>query len=247
MGILIISAKTLSLPCNQFKLTVAEVHLNNYAKVQIIHEKNLTTTDEISGNIIYFIDFFTMALCRLNPEQENWLFMNYANKTNKELAEELSEMVKKKNEKQLVRLNQLLNEDFDPCIKKQIQKNIENIKNSSSVSVPLVKRYARKLHCPRKSRMHLLRCNQEKARITNRKRWLDKAEEVDNIMPWLRSIDVHQTRYCKISSEGQLKSIRVSINKFNRYEGYEKGVYLTSQQLPEVGLLRVVSSIYISC
>ena len=166
-----------------------------------------------------------MALCRLNPEQENWLFMNYANKTNKELADELSEMVKKKNEKQLVRLNQLLNEDFDPRVKKQIQKNIENIKNSSSVSVPLVKRYARKLH----------------------KRWLDKAEEVDNIMPWLRSFDVHQTRYCKIISEGQLKSIRVSINKFNRFEGYEKGVYLTSQQLPEVGLLRVVSSIYISC
>lgn len=188
-----------------------------------------------------------MALKRLSPEQENWLFMNYANKTNKELAEELSEIVKNKNERQLVRLKEILKEDFDPFVKKQILMDIETLKNSSSVSVAMVKRYARKLNCPRKSRIHMLRCNQEKARKTNHKRWLEKAEEVDNIMLWLRSISAHQTRYCKINSEGQLRCIRASINKYNRYEGYERGIYLTSQLFQEIDLLRVVSSVYISC
>ena len=33
----------------------------------------------------------------LNNEQENWLYANYPNKTNRELAEKLTEMVKKEN------------------------------------------------------------------------------------------------------------------------------------------------------
>lgn len=53
-----------------------------------------------------------MASRKLTSEQENWLFLNFPNKTNKELAEELTEMILKENQKKLARLNLLLEEDF---------------------------------------------------------------------------------------------------------------------------------------
>ena len=62
-------------------------------------------------------------------------------------------------------------------------------------------------------------------------------------MEWLRTFDEKDIRYCFIEGEGQLKSVRVSINKFNRYEGYDRGICLTSQFIGEVGLLRVVALI----
>ena len=87
-------------------------------------------------------------------------------------------------------------------------------------------------------------CNQEKAKATNLKRWLKKAEKVEHIMDWLRTFDDRDVRFCLVDSEGQLKSFRVSINRFNRYEGYNRGVFLTSQFIPEVNLLRVNGNLY---
>lgn len=185
-----------------------------------------------------------MAKKKLTIELQNWLFLNFPDKTNKELAEELSEMIKKENKKQLARLKRLLEEDFSDGARQVITRKINALEKFNGVSESLVKRYARDLHCPRKSRKHLISCNQEKAKATNIKRWLQKAEKVEHIMDWLRTFDEKDIRYCILEGEGQLKSLRVSINKFNRYEGYERGVFLSSQHIPEVGLLRVNASLY---
>lgn len=185
-----------------------------------------------------------MARRKLTIELQNWLYLNFPDKTNKELAEELSEMIRKDNQKQLTRLRQLLDEDFSDGARKVIVRKIQDIEKFTGVSESSIKRYARNLHCPRKSRMHLISCNQEKAKATNIKRWLKKAEKVEHIMDWLRTFDEKDVRYCFVDGDGQLKSFRVSINKFNRYEGYERGVFLTSQHIPEVGLLRVIASLY---
>ena len=185
-----------------------------------------------------------MASKKLTSEQENWLFLNFPNKTNRELAESLTTMIMKENEKKLARLKRLLEEDFSDGARKVITRKIKAIEKFAGVSESLVKRYARNLHCPRKTREHLVMCNQEKAKATNIKRWLKKAEKVERIMEWLRTFDEKDVRYCFIDGEGQLKSFRVSINKFNRYEGYDRGIYLTSQYIAEVGLLRVNASLY---
>ena len=185
-----------------------------------------------------------MASRKLTPEQENWLFMHFPNMTNKELAEKLTEMVRKENQKQLARLQQLLQEDFGITTNKVIRKKIDAIKKFESVSESLVKRYAREMHCPRKSREHIFICNQEKARNTNIKRWLDKAEKIEHIMEWLRTFDVRDVRYCIIDSEANLTSFRVLIHRFNRYEGYDRSVFITSHYIPEAKLLRVSANLY---
>ena len=185
-----------------------------------------------------------MARRKLTSEQENWLFLHFPTTTNKELAEELTKMIHKENQKQLARLKGLLEEDFSDGAMKVIKHKIDAIDKFKGVSESLVKRYARKLHCPRKSREHLVFCNQEKAKATNLKRWLKKAEKVEHIMDWLRTFDEKDIRYCFIEGDGQLKSFRVSINKFNREEGYDRSVFLTSQFIPEVSLLRVHASLF---
>jgi hypothetical protein len=185
-----------------------------------------------------------MARRKLTPEQENWLFLHFPNMTNKELAEKLTEMARKENQKQLTRLQHLLQEDFCLTTKKIISRKIDAINKFTVISEPLVKRYARKLHCPRKSREHLFICNQEKARATNIKRWLNKAEKVEHVMDWLRTLDINDIRYCIIDGDVSLKGFRVSINRFNRYEGYDRSIFVTSNYIPEAKLLRVNANLY---
>ena len=137
-------------------------------------------------------------------------------------------------------------ENFEEIYTELIQRTFKHLKLKFDpiISVSLVKRYARNLHCPRKSRMHLLMCNQEKAKATNIKRWLKKAEKVEHVMEWLRTFDLKDIRYCYVEDESKLKSFRTSINKFNRYEGYERSIFLTSQFIPEISLLRVSAILY---
>ena len=185
-----------------------------------------------------------MARKKLTSEQENWLFLHFPDTTNKDLAKGLTEMILKDNQKQLVRLKHLLNEDFSEGARRIIIRKIEALEKFKGVSESLVKRYARNLHCPRKSRLHLVMCNQEKAKATNFKRWLKKAEKVEHIAEWLHTFDLKDIRYCFIENEGQLRSIRSAINRFNRFEGYEQSIFLTSQYFPEVKLLRVNATLY---
>lgn len=185
-----------------------------------------------------------MAKRKLTPEQENWLYLHYSQMTNKELAAYLTEWVVKENQKQYERLKMLLEEDFSDGARKIILKKMDAIDKFKGVSVSLVKRYAHLLHCLPKSREHIIACNQEKAKVTNLKRWLKKAEKVEHIMDWLRTFDEKDDRFCFVDDRSQLKSFQVSINKFNREEGYDKQVYLTSRHIPEVNLLRVRASLY---
>ncbi len=185
-----------------------------------------------------------MGRKKLSPELENWLFLNYADKTNQELADDLSNMIKKENKKQLERLKHLLEEDFSEVAKHAIERKIASIEKFSGISVQTIKRYAKELHCPKKSRKHLIQCNQEKAKATNLKKWLMRAEKVEHKMEWLRTLVEKDVRYCFVENDGDLKSFRVSINRFNRYEGYDRGVYLTSEHIPEASLLRVNALLY---
>lgn len=185
-----------------------------------------------------------MAVRKLTPEQENWLYLHYPEMTNKEIAEHLSDWIAKENQKQLERLYRLRDEDFSGPAKRMIERKIETLEKSKGVSVSLIKRYARNLHCRPKSRAHIIACNQEKAKTTNLKKWLGKAEKVEHIAEWLRTFSEKDVRFCPIADKGQLKSFQVSINRFNQYEGYERGVYLTSNYIADANLLRVHATLY---
>ena len=185
-----------------------------------------------------------MANRKLTLEQQNWLFLHYAEMTNKELASHLTVWIRNDNEKQLERLQMLFKEDFSKGARKVIEKKIEAIGKFKDVSESLVKRYARILHCRPKSREHIISCNQAKAKATNIKRWLDKAEKVEHVMDWLRTFEEKDIRFCIMQDRAQYKSFLASISKFNRYEGYDKGVYLTSQYLSDANLLRVQATLY---
>ncbi len=185
-----------------------------------------------------------MVKRKLPPKLEEWLFLHYPEKTNKELAEELSEMLRRENQKQLDKFKLLLKEDYCDTTMRVVQRKIDSLERFSGISESSIKRYAQMLHCPRKSKEHLLICNQEKAKVSNSRRWLKKAERVEHIMEWLRTFEYKDIRYCIINDDGQLRSIRVSINKFNRLEGYNRGIFLIPQHIPEVGLLRVTASLY---
>ncbi len=185
-----------------------------------------------------------MAAKKLSKEQQNWLFMHFPEMTNRELAQRLSEMQDKENKKRLEHLKALLKDDFQYAARKVIQKEMDSIMKFKGISESLVKRYARDMHCPPKSRTHIVACSQERAKITNLKRWVKKAEKVDNIMDWLRNIEEKDVKFCLIENNGKLNSMRVSINKFNQFEGYSKSVYLTSQFIPEISVLRVNGLLY---
>lgn len=185
-----------------------------------------------------------MVKRKLPPELESWLLLHYPDKTNKELAEELSEMISRDNQTQLERLNILLEEDFSEGTRRVIQKKIEAIQNFKGVSISSIKRYARDLHCQKKTKKHMYSCAKEKARSTNIKRWLKKAEKVEHIAEWLRTFEVRNVRCCIVEDEGKLRSIRSAINKFNRCEGYSQGVFLSSEYISEARLLRVFASSY---
>ena len=81
-----------------------------------------------------------MASRKLTSEQANWLFLHFPNKTNKELAEELTEMIRKENQIKLTRLNKLLEEDFGESAKKIIDNKIKAINKFKAVSESLIKR-----------------------------------------------------------------------------------------------------------
>lgn len=185
-----------------------------------------------------------MGRKKLSPELENWLFLHYADMTNLELATVLSDMIMKDNKREKAKLSQLLEEDFDEGAKRAIKRKIERIEKFSGISVSSIKRYAKELHCPQKSRKHLIQCNQRKAKATNLKRWLKKAEKVEHKMEWIRALEEKDVRYCFVDDDSDLKSFRVSINRFNRYEGFDRGIYVTSEHIPEISLLRVSALLY---
>lgn len=185
-----------------------------------------------------------MASRKLSPEQENWLYLNYPKMTNNELASYLAEWIRKDNQKQIERLRFLLNEDFGDGGRKVIERKIQALEKFKGISISLIKRYARELHCCPKTREHIIECNQKKARATNLKRWQDKAEKVEHVAEWLRSFEEKDDRFCIIDDKNHLKAMQVSINRFNQYEGFDKRVYLSANFIPEISLLRVRGSLY---
>lgn len=186
-----------------------------------------------------YINYNTHMRKLLNQEQENWLYGNYAHKTNKELASELSHMIKDENEKTAKKLKEVLKDITDAAVKKSIQKYIAWLAMFNGISEDYIRKYARKLNCPAKSASVRLESSRRRAIKTNIKLWKAKAVRVHAPMFWFSSFILHEKRICFVKDEKELSSIRTAMSRWNRQEGFEKGIFLTSIYVPGAKLLRI--------
>ena len=180
----------------------------------------------------------------LNDEMQNWLYANFASMTNENLVIQLSEMIKKENEKEIPRLKSLLGSITMPAIRRSVEKEIARRTKFTHISISTVKRAAADLKCPPKSYTHKAAENRRKARQTNIKRWKEKAQQVDDIPSWLRSFRPREVRICIIRSDKELKSIRNAITYFNHSAAEQFGYYFTTEHIKEASLFRVRATPY---
>ena len=180
----------------------------------------------------------------LTDEMLSWLYANYPTMTNEHLAIELSEMIKKENEKEVPRLIVLLDSVTMPSVRRSIKNEIERRKNFKQISIATDKRKAASIQCPRKSFVHVAAVNRKKARTTNLKRWKNKAQIVEDAAKWLRSFRCREVRICHIESDKELKSMRNALLYFNHSASGTYGYHLSSEYYKEAQLLRVVALPY---
>lgn len=175
----------------------------------------------------------------LNYEQENWLYANYPDKTNKELAEELTRMIRSENQKQLKKLEGILKGVTDVEVKKIIEKKISDIIIFRGVSSDFVKKQAQKLKCPPKSVAHMSETARKKAEKTNIKILMAKASLVESPIEWFRTFVLYDSKVCVVKDDKEMNSIRAAMSRWNRYEGYNKGIFLESSYLRTARILKV--------
>ena len=177
----------------------------------------------------------------LTDEMLDWLYSNYPTMTNDHLANELSEMIRKENEKEIPRLNVLLDSVTMPSVRRSIENEIERRRSFRQISVATVKRAAASIRCPRKSFIHVAAVNRKKARKTNLKRWQEKAQIVEDAALWLRTFRCREIRICSVRSDKELKSLRNALVYFNHSASDTYGYHLSSEYFKEAQLLRVVA------
>ena len=157
--------------------------------------------------------------------------------TNEDLASELSEMIKKENEKEIPRLYSLFESVTMPSVRRSIDNEIMRCQSFKKISVATVKRAASSIRCPRKSYMHVAENNRSKARKTNLKRWLSKAKVITDVAPRIRSFRCREIRICKVSSDKVQKSVRNAILYFNHSAAPQYGYQLSTEYFKEAQLL----------
>ena len=182
-----------------------------------------------------------MARCYLNRKQEMWLYDNFSSKSNQELADILTDMVRKENEIQISRLETILKNVTQKSVIKAIESELEWRKAFNGLSASYIKHAGMRLKCSKKSFEYVSSANREKAKATNIKRWLKIARSIENPPEWLMSFKKGETRICLLHNESDLRKIRNAIFYFNRNNSNTSGYFFSSNHIPEANLLRVVS------
>ena len=79
-----------------------------------------------------------MARCYLNRKQEMWLYDNFSSKSNQELADILTDMVRKENEIQISRLETILKNVTQKSVIKAMKANWSGEKLSTVCLLPIL-------------------------------------------------------------------------------------------------------------
>lgn len=183
-----------------------------------------------------------MANSILTPEMEKWLFDNFKNRSNEQLAEELSVMLRKKYAEELNEIVRKLPDVTHPGTKKKMLARINRIENFRGLSGTSVRMIAKRIGCPKKSKVYISKVNEKKAKLTNNKKWLAKAQTVENIDHYLNDMQLGETRYVKITDSRVLRMIKQSISEYNEAYGKKHGMFITFRFVREIGVMRLEAS-----
>lgn len=182
-----------------------------------------------------------MAKSFINEYHQSWLYSNYPNKSNEELAALLTEMVGKDNETEIQRLNKQLEFVTQPTLRRKIQETIRWRSEFKPFTPKFITRVARRIGAPHKNVRLVAEANRQKARNTNIKRWENMAQHVKEPFAWLRSFTGTETRIVHISSPKEKRRIQDALSAYNRSEGLRTGIVFVSEQIKGTALLRVSS------
>lgn len=180
----------------------------------------------------------------LNAEQENWLYQNYSDMPNKQLAAELTAMVKAENEKQIKRLTDMLPQITDAHTLRAIKRNIGSLSLFEEFTISNIRTYARRLHCPPKSRNLRSEQARKSANEKNVKLWASMAVETDlPPMEFFRTFCLYEKKIIRMKDNKQIRNFRSCMSTWNRIEGYDKGIFIVSNVLPGTNIIRFEATI----
>ena len=180
-----------------------------------------------------------MAKKLLNAVQEKWLMDNYHSKSNKDLADELSEMVRIENKKTIDRLEKLLPDVTYMPTRKSVEHQIEKMKSFQGFTEAYVRHVATRIGCKPKSKALISEYSRQKAHDTNIKKWMKKARKVENIAAYLRTMRAREIRICIVENIAYLNTFRNAISRFNQGEGFESSIEIFNEYISEANLLRL--------
>lgn len=229
------STLDITCPLNHIYLPVGAA-LKRTQGANPLYSQRYNKTVDYTSNYIPIL--YTMRKY-LNAELENWLYTNYPNMTNQEIANDLSEKIIKDNQKKAKRLSELVEHVNDSMLQKSIKRDIANLLMFKGITADYVRKYARKLGCQKKSIFLRTESARKKAAITNIKKWQEKAEKVEAPMEWFSTFIPKDTKVCIVKDSKELSAIRTAMYRWNRQEGFAKGIFLSSSFVTEANLLRV--------
>ena len=183
-----------------------------------------------------------MAKTFITSDYDSWLYDNYPNKSNKELASLLTSMIGKENKEQLERLYRMRPLITQKTLRQTLDRQIAWRERFTKVTVNMVKKAALRLANLRKSPLFLSSSNRTKARTTNVRKWQTQAKSVENADAWLRTFRSREVRICRLYNAGDIRRIRNAVNNFNRIESISRGIVFNTELIREANLLRVVAS-----
>lgn len=140
-----------------------------------------------------------MAKTFITSDYDCWLYDIYPNKSNKELAVQLTSIISKENRQQLERLYRMRPLITQTTLRQTLERQIAWRERFTKVTENMVKKAAMRLAGLRKSPLFLSSANRNKARTTNVRKWKQQAKPVDNADKWLRSFRCREVRICRLT------------------------------------------------
>ena len=182
-----------------------------------------------------------MARTYLTKEHENWLYANYPDKSNKDLAEQLTEQVAKDNDKQLARLRMAYRYAVNEKAKQSVRKEIIWREAFKPFTPIYIVHLARRLHCKGKTFGYLSDVNRKKALATNLRRWDKVAMKVENARQWLRTFTMRECRVCIVDGHSEVRRMQNAVMNFNRLESAETGMFFTTEKIKGTTYMKITA------
>ena len=183
-----------------------------------------------------------MAKSFLSKKHLVWLFENYANSSNQQLAMELTKMVRCENEEVIKALERLIESEQIKSKREAYKKEVRWRKSFKEITPNCVKKTAYRVFNLSKSSQYIQNTNAGKANKSRINRLYKKAEIVKEPLIWLKSFKQNEVRICVVENNGTIRKIRNAISHFNRVFKIEYGIHFYSEIIKGTNLLKVIAN-----